>query len=106
MPEPDVLVLHHRADFYREAAPGAVDVFLVIEVADSSLRYDRLVKMPLYAAAGVPEAWVVDVEARRIETYRGPRDGAYTDVHALPRDAVVVPAAFPDLAIPVLQIVG
>jgi Uma2 family endonuclease len=106
MPEPDVLVLRSRADFYREAAPRAEDVFLVIEVADSSLRYDRLVKMPLYAAAGVPEAWIVDVESRRIETYRQPHNAGYADVNMFARDAAVTPAAFPDLAIPVAQIVG
>ena len=106
MPGPDVLVLRPRPDFYRGAAPRAEGVVLVIEVADSSFRYDRLVKMPLYAAAGVPEAWVVDVEGRRIETYRQPREGAYAHVRAFARDALVIPAAFPELAIPVAQIVG
>ena len=79
---------------------------LVIEVAETSLRHDRRVTMPLYAAAGVPEAWVVDVDGRWIETYRRPHGGAYADVRAFTDDQVVAPAAFPDLAIPVIQIVG
>ena len=58
------------------------------------------------AAAGVPEAWIVDVDGRRIETYRTPRAGEYADVDAFAREAVVTPMAFPDLAIPVIQIVG
>jgi Uma2 family endonuclease len=106
MPEPDVLVLRPRTDFYRNAAPRPGDVLLVVEVADTSLRYDRLVKMPLYAAAGVPEAWVVDVDGRRIETHRTPRAGEYAELNAFAREAVVIPTAFPDLAIPVVQIVG
>ena len=106
MPEPDVLILEPRADYYREAAPRAADVLLAVEVADSSLRYDRLVKMPLYAAAGVPEAWIVDVEGRRIEVYRRPQASGYAEVFAFAGGAAVAPAAFPDLAVPVVQIVG
>ena len=106
MPEPDILLLRPRADFYRTGAPSAADVFLVVEVADASLHYDRLAKMPLYAAAGVAEAWIVDVEARRIETYRRLHVSGYAEARGHPGDATVIPLAFPELAIPVVQIVG
>ncbi len=79
-PEPDVAVLRPRADDYRSATPGPVDVLLVVEVADTSLGYDRAVKAPLYAARGVPELWIVDLAAREVEVHRAPEGGRYTVV--------------------------
>jgi Uma2 family endonuclease len=59
MPQPDITLLARREDYYTRHAPGPEDVLLVVEVATSSLAYDRDVKLPLYAAAGVPEVWIV-----------------------------------------------
>ena len=70
-PQPDLAVLRGRDRGLAEAA----DVLLVIEVADTSRRYDRNVKLPLYAAAGIPEAWLVDLVARTIERHTEPRAG-------------------------------
>jgi Uma2 family endonuclease len=83
-PEPDVLVLRPRSDRYRDALPGPADVLLVVEVAKSSLDYDRRVKAPLYAAAGVAELWIVDLVNRRIEVHREPGADGYgrIDAHA------------------------
>src|SRR5579864_80724 len=59
-PEPDVLVLRFRSDFYRDALPGPEDVLLLVEVADTSLAYDRDFKLPLYARAGIPDVWLLN----------------------------------------------
>jgi Uma2 family endonuclease len=76
-PEPDVILLKPRADLYRASHPGAADVLLLVEVSESSLHYDRSVKLPLYARFGVPEVWIVDLVGTAVEVYREPRDGAY-----------------------------
>ena len=82
-PQPDVVLLRPRADFYRSGHPGAADVLLLIEVSDSSLAYDRTTKLPLYAKFGVPEVWIVDLAGAAIEVYREPRDGAYASREGL-----------------------
>ena len=69
-PQPDIVLLAWRDDFYRQRLPQAADVALVVEVAETSLRYDRRVKGPLYAEAGVRDYWIVDLDARLIERWR------------------------------------
>jgi Uma2 family endonuclease len=69
-PEPDISILRPRADFYTTSHPGAADVLLVIEVADTSLAYDLGTKVPLYARHGIPEVWVIDAGTRRIRVFR------------------------------------
>jgi Uma2 family endonuclease len=76
-PEPDLTVLTNRDDFYVQAHPVAEDVLLLIEVADSSLATDRTVKLPLYARAGIPEVWLVDVDAGMVDAYRTPSASGY-----------------------------
>lgn len=105
-PEPDILVLRFRDDFYRSAPAGPQDVMLLVEVADTTLTYDRDFKLPLYARAGIPEVWIVNRAAMRIEVYREPEDGAYRSVTRVARGSAVTPLAFPDLSIPVAAIVG
>ena len=77
--QPDVALLRPRDDYYASAHPGPRDVLLVIEVADTSADTDRTVKVPLYAKAGVPEVWLVDLVAGRIEVFRRPSSGAYAE---------------------------
>jgi Uma2 family endonuclease len=79
-PQPDIAVLRPRADFYRAAHPGGAETSLVIEVSESSLWYDREVKVPLYAHHGVPEVWIVDLEHSQLHFYRSLTDGTYADV--------------------------
>jgi Uma2 family endonuclease len=79
-PQADLALLRPRQDFYRSAHPGAVDVLLIIEVADVSLHYHSEVKVPLYARHGIPEVWIADLNDRRLMRYRDPRDGAYAQV--------------------------
>jgi Uma2 family endonuclease len=68
-PEPDLALLRPRDDFYALALPRADDVFLIIEVADTTLRYDREIKIPLYARHGIPEVWLIDVEGRTLTIF-------------------------------------
>jgi Uma2 family endonuclease len=79
-PEPDIALLRPRADFYAVAHPGPEDILLIVEVADSSLGFDREDKIPLYAAGGVPEVWLVDLVSKTLSVYRRPAHGAYTEV--------------------------
>jgi Uma2 family endonuclease len=76
-PQPDLAVLKPRATHYRTSKPTPDDVLVVIEVSDSTLEYDRKVKMPLYAGAGLPEAWLVNLPEERIEVYTDPASGEY-----------------------------
>ncbi len=79
-PQPDVAVLRRRDHGYASRLPAAEDVLLVVEVADSSLAFDRDVKLPLYARFGIPEAWLVDLEGGRIEVHSAPDGGEYGHV--------------------------
>jgi len=74
-PEPDIAILRPRVDFYTASHPGAADVLLVIEVADTSLAYDLGTKVPLYARHGIPEVWVIDAATRQIRVFRRPVGG-------------------------------
>lgn len=77
-PEPDLTLLRPRDDFYASQHPRPADVLLVIEVSDSSARYDREVKLPLYAHAGIPEVWILDLAvADHIDMYRQPTANGY-----------------------------
>jgi Uma2 family endonuclease len=91
-PEPDFALLVPRADFYAAGKPRPVDAYLVIEVADTSLDYDREVKAALYAENGIAEYWIVNLVDRCLEVYRQPRaDGTYADVQTLrPGDSVAL----------------
>ncbi len=106
-PQPDIAVLKRRADFYRSgerAGPG--DVLLLIEVADSSLRFDREVKLPLYARAGIPEIWIVDLKTRVLEAYRRPEHGIYAETSSHgPADSVALHAAS-DIVISLRNVFG
>ena len=80
-PQPDLAVLRRRADFYATGdRPGPADVLLLVEVADSSLRFDQKVKLPLYARAGIAELWIVDLQRRVLHAYRKPDDDAYGEM--------------------------
>ena len=89
-PEPDFALLVRRDDFYAAGKPGPADVYLVVEVADTSLDYDREVKGPLYAENGIAEYWIINLVDRCLEVYRQPQaDGTYSDVRTLrPGDSI------------------
>jgi Uma2 family endonuclease len=96
-PEPDVTVLRRRPVSYKEQEARAEDVLLLIEVADSSLDYDRLTKLRLYAEAGIPEYWVVDCTAETVEIHRTPGAEGYRDVTRIAIGATLALQAFPDV---------
>ncbi|MHB8575592.1 MAG: Uma2 family endonuclease [Dehalococcoidia bacterium] len=100
-PEPDVTVARHHDDDYASGPPSPRDILLLIEVADSSLAFDRDRKLPRYAAAGLPEAWLVDLPGDRIVISREPRDGRYTVLTSAGRGDTISPLAFPQLVIAV-----
>jgi Uma2 family endonuclease len=88
-PQPDIAVLKRREDFYRSALPQPADVLFVIEVCDTTLEYDRQIKLPLYARAGIPEVWLVNLADEQIETYAQPAGDAYQTTAHVQRDADV-----------------
>jgi Uma2 family endonuclease len=91
-PLPDIALLRPRADYYRNGHPGPVDVLLLVEVADSSLAYDREVKLPRYARAEIPEVWRVDLAGRRLAIHRQPTDDGYSEIRAVDdRSAIALP---------------
>jgi Uma2 family endonuclease len=103
-PDPDVTLLLPPLDRYRGRIPTAADTLLVIEVSDTTLGYDRYTKAALYAAAGVPEYWVVNINGRQVEVMHDPRDGEYQQVALHNEDATLSPRAFPDVTVRVSDI--
>lgn len=101
LPEPDLVVVPWPYERYARRRPNADDALLVVEVADSSLRYDMKVKVPLYARHGIPEVWVVDLVDRRVHVHTEPTGDGYTTVTTLTSNDVLVPTAFPDVQLPV-----
>jgi Uma2 family endonuclease len=105
-PQPDLALLRRRDDFYAQAHPEPGDVLLVIEVADTSQAYDRTVKLPLYARAGIPEAWIVDVAGPTLEVHRAPSPEGYRDVRQARRGERLTLAALQDLGLSVDDCLG
>ncbi len=103
-PQPDVALLAWRDDLYRVRLPGPADVLLVVEVAQSSAVSDRELKLPAYGAAGIPEAWLVDLVAGVVEAHTGPGDGGYSDVVRFRPDEELSVTAMPELAVRVSSI--
>jgi len=105
-PQPDIAVLKPRSDAYRSAHPRPADTLLVIEVADTSLESDREVKLPLYAGAGIPEVWLVDLEHEVIVVYRQPSAEGYGEVRTRGRSEVLDALLVPTGAISVDEVLG
>ncbi len=101
MPEPDLAILRERADFYEADSPGPEDVLLVIEVADSSVGYDRNEKLPRYARAGIPEVWLTVLPENFVEAHTEPTENGYRVTRRLRAGDVLAPGCFPDIQIPV-----
>jgi putative restriction endonuclease len=104
--QPDIMLLKPRADFYTGSHPLADDVLLLIEVADTSLRLDRRVKIPLYARAGIRETWLCDLVTGRVKTHRDPMDGRYRSVQTRARGETLAPTALPDIHVGVEDLIG
>lgn len=99
MPQPDLTLLKPRADFYRSRRAAAPDVLMVIEVSDSTLRFDRDVKVPLYARHGVPEVWIVDLQHDRLHFFGALRDNEYRAKTSTADPGITAIAALPQISV-------
>jgi Uma2 family endonuclease len=100
-PQPDIVLLRPRDDGYARAPARPEDVLLLVEVADTSYRYDSGVKPSLYARAHIPEVWIVDLEGDAIDVYRRPEGDGYASSERIVRGGTVSPAAFADIVLAV-----
>lgn len=105
-PQPDISLLRWRDDFYRGAHPAPADVLLVVEVADATVVADRSLKLPLYARAGIGEAWLVNIPDARVEIYSGPADGSYQRAEVFGRGAEARSHTVVGLAVSVGELLG
>lgn len=88
-PEPDILVAHYQDDFYAKNHPSPADTYVLIEVADSSLNYDRKVKVPLYAEAGIREYWIINLKNDTVEVYTSPFKNTYQNKNTYHKGEIV-----------------
>ena len=98
-PEPDFALLKPRENFYKDATPSASDVLLLIEVADSTLRYDRDIKVPLYARHGIPETWIIDIANAQVTIYRDADKQGYSGEFKPDDWQRVVPSQISDISV-------
>jgi Uma2 family endonuclease len=105
-PLPDVALLRRRDDFYAQANPQPPDVFLIIEVADSSVEYDRGIKIPLYAQAGIPEVWLVNLPKETVEIYSQLLEGEYREIRLIKRGESLTAKSISNLTIDAGAILG
>jgi Uma2 family endonuclease len=105
-PQPDLALLRPRADYYASQTPTAADCMLVIEVADTSAEFDRQIKMPRYARAGVTELWLVDLERDVVVVYQDPAGDAYQRVQVFRRSETIAIGAAQGTPVPVTSILG
>ena len=100
-PEPDLALLRPRSDFCASRHRGPDDVLLIIEIADSSIEYDRDVKAPIYATSGIPEYWIADLNANVLSCYSSPERGVYQRVDEYRRGQSIAPKQLPACIVPV-----
>jgi Uma2 family endonuclease len=105
-PQPDVSLLRWRDDYYRNAHPTPADVLLLIEVADTTVVKDKTIKLPLYARAGIPEAWLVNIPEERVEIYSGPSGGVYQRVEVFGRGTEARSHTLKGLVVSVSELLG
>ena len=98
-PEPDLVLLQPRSDFYASAHPGPADILLIIEVAQSSIDYDREFKSHVYARSAVHEYWLVDLNENVLTCYAAPGGGTYQSVRRYTRGQSLAPHLLPDCVI-------
>jgi Uma2 family endonuclease len=103
-PQPDLMLLKPAADNYKTRHPGPEQVLLLIEVADTSLEFDREKKLPAYGRAGIDESWLVNLEEETIEVYREPQLAGYHSITILRAGAQARPLAFPDAEVDVADL--
>jgi len=105
-PQPDLTFVKVRRDFYESRHPGANDVFLVVEISDTSLDYDRDIKVGVYADARIPEFWVLDLPGSALLVFRGPARGDYKTFLRFQHGDTVSILAYPEIEIAVSDLLG
>jgi Uma2 family endonuclease len=103
-PQPDLMLLKPVPDYYRKRHPTPGDVFLLVEVSDTTLELDRTEKLPAYGRAGIPEVWIVDLNDAAIEVYCEPHFTGYTRKTILRAGDQAKPAAFPDVTVDIAEL--
>jgi len=98
-PLPDIALVKPRADFYKKKHPTASDTLLIVEVSETSLRYDRQIKIPLYARHGLPEVWIVDLSGGKIHFFRSLEDNAYTQITSAAQPGLVALPGLPGMQV-------
>ncbi len=105
-PQPDVVLLRPRDDYYATGHPQPEDIYLLIEVAETSISYDRDVKIPLYACAGIQEVWLINLGDNCLEVYRSPLRDRFSHVQILQPHLKVSTIAFADIHFTVAELLG
>jgi len=105
-PQPDISVLKFRSDFYKNETPKAAHVEVVIEVADSSVEFDRSTKLSRYASAGIPEAWLIDLVNDRVEVHTQPKEGGYGIIRNYRRGENATSETIPGIDLAVDDVIG
>lgn len=98
-PQPDLMVIRPRAAYREGELPGPADVLLLIEISDTSLSYDRGVKLPIYARSGIPEVWIVDLAGRALERHTDPSEAGFAAVERVEGSATLESLAWPGLVL-------
>ena len=104
--QPDLVLLAWRDDFSITRHPGPGDVLLLIEVSDTTVSFDRTEKCPIYARAGIPEVWLVNLPDQCAERYSDPRGSRYDTIRVLRSGMHLTPAALADLLLPVQEVLA
>ena len=104
--QPDLALLKPRPDFYRDKGVEPDDALLVVEVMDSSVAYDRRVKLPIYARGGVPEVWLVNVNRNTVEVWRDPTSDGYRERRLVDHAGTITALAFPDVPLAMQDLIG
>ena len=105
-PQPDLVVFKPRADFYAKKEPVPEDVLFMVEIAETTLSYDRKIKLPRYAAAGIPEFWIGDLKNDILHVYRNPGRETYNIALILHPSESISPLAFPDVTFQVSELLS
>ena len=105
-PVPDLVLLRPRADFYTDLSPSPEDVFLLVEISHTTVQYDTKIKAPLYAEAGIPEYWLLNINQDALEVRTHPADGKYTSLTVFRRGQTISPQKLPATTFSIDEILG
>ncbi len=103
-PEPDIAVVHLHPYRYANGHPQASEVYLLIEVADTTLEYDRNTKAKIYAKAGIEDYWVLNTKKRQLHIFREPMIDGYSQEDILVETASISPLAFPEITVEISRL--